>query len=75
MAKIRKLPKDLRHTVDANIGRNIDTQSHVKFYHVQQKRMLELKATTWKEWPFADGYYKQRKWLSVNWGWSVPPSI
>jgi hypothetical protein len=56
MAKICRLPKDSRNTViNANIGDTTDTHSQVPSHHVQQTRLLELKAPNWKEWAFTDG--------------------
>ena len=58
MAKMCRLPKDSRNTVvNANIGNISDTlHSQVPSHHMQQKRLLELKAPNWKEWAFtADG--------------------
>ena len=54
MAKICRLPKDLRNTI-INIGDESDTHSQVPSHHVQQKRLLELKAPNWIEWAFTDG--------------------
>jgi hypothetical protein len=55
IAKICRLPKDLRNTVNtANIGVTTDSHSQDPFHHVQQKRLLELKAPYWKEWAFTD---------------------
>ena len=58
LAKICMLPKDLRFKdIIANIGDISNTlHSQVPSHHMQQKRLLELKAPNWKEWAFtADG--------------------
>ena len=58
MAKICRLSKNSRNTViNANIGDISNTlHSQVPSHHMQQKRLLELKAPNWKEWAFtADG--------------------
>jgi hypothetical protein len=63
MAKICRLPKDSRNTViNANIGDISDTlHSRIPSYHMQQKRLLELKAPNWKEWAFTDESYITNK--------------
>jgi hypothetical protein len=63
LAKICRLPKDLRNTVI-----NLIEYKHWQHYqyintlhilvpshHVQQKRLLDLKAPNWNEWAFTDG--------------------
>ena len=57
MAKTFRLPKDSKNTViNANIGDISDTlHSQIPSHHVEQKRLLELKAPSWKEWAFTDG--------------------
>ena len=83
MAKICRLSKGLRNTfINANIG---DTTRHtsntlhsqVPSHHVQQKRLLELRPLNGKNGPLQiwELYYKQRKWISVNWSWNLSPSI
>jgi hypothetical protein len=68
MAKICRLPKDTRNTViNANIGDISDTvHSQVPSPHVQQKRLLELKAPNWKEWAFTDGSLLQTKKVDLS---------
>ena len=39
----------------SNIVETTDAHSQVPSHHVQQKRLLELKAPNWKEWAFTDG--------------------
>jgi len=57
MAKICRLPNDTSYTViDANIGDTSDTlHSQFPSYHMQHKRLLQLKAPVWKEWAFTGG--------------------
>ena len=60
MAQICRLPKVWqrlkKQVINANIGDISDTlHSQVPSQHVHQKRLLELKAPTWKEWAFTDG--------------------
>ena len=57
MAKICRLPKDSRNTViNANIGDISDTlHSQVPSHHMQQQRLLEIKAPKWKEWALTHG--------------------
>ena len=35
--------------------------------HVQQKRVLQLKASNWREWDLTDGSCIANKWMSVYW--------
>jgi hypothetical protein len=42
--------------INAKVGDIINAlHSQVPSHHVQQERLLELKATNWKEWAFRDG--------------------
>ena len=52
-----RLPKDSRNTIiNANSGDISNTLcSQVLSHHMQQKRLLELKAPNWKERAFTDG--------------------
>ena len=71
-------PKDSRNIViNANVGKTSDTlHSQVPSHHVQQKRLLELKARNWKELAFTGGSCTINKENgSQYWSWSLPPSV
>ena len=69
MAQLCRLPKDSRNTVINAIIRDISNtiDSQVPSHHVQQKRLLELKAKLERIMGLhrRELHYKQRKWISV----------